>query len=71
MLLNIIHTATNKLDKSRGTPNPHTRTLGWDDFQKISQIFLGIGETSSVRLKCTMVPSKNLEMNEKVQYKNV
>ena len=28
-----------------------TSTLGWDDFRKISQIFMGIGQTSSVMLR--------------------
>ena len=35
--------------------------VGWDDFQKFSQIFLCIGETSSVRLIWTMIPRKILK----------
>ena len=37
--------------------------------QKISQMFLGIGLTSSVMLRWTLVPMKNLETYQKVQHK--
>ena len=55
------------------TPHRHAKrffvsALGRDDFQKNSQIFLGIWLTSSVMLRWTMASIKNLEKKEKVQH---
>ena len=58
----------------RGRPGcivhtPGHGIIGWDDFQKFSQIFMGIGQTSSVMLRWTLVLMKNLECYQKVQHK--
>ena len=47
----------------------NTITKSFRSFKKISRIFLGIGETSSVWLIWTLVNMRNLEMYRKVQHK--
>ena len=43
--------------------------IGWDDFWKFSQIFMCIGQTSSVILIWTLVLMKDFKHYQKVQHK--